>query len=77
MTDDLTAQKHAADADAAGVDLDQAERVADLWLAATLRRLAGDPVMMARVLARLDVLDLNTTYRSVLNAVADILEADH
>lgn len=46
---DLSAQKHAADQDADTVDLGQAERVADQWLALALRKLAKDPRLLTQV----------------------------
>jgi hypothetical protein len=46
---DKVAQKHAADQDAAGVDMAAAERGADVWLAAALRKLADDPVLLTAV----------------------------
>lgn len=75
MTDDLTAQRRAADADAAGVDMAGAERAADLWLALALRKLARDPAVVADVYARLWAWSPDSRLvPDVLNAVADNLE---
>jgi hypothetical protein len=48
MTDKVQ-QKADADRDAAGVDLAQAERAANAWLATAIRKLADDPELLMAV----------------------------
>lgn len=74
----MTTERQAAKADAKDVDLEQAERMADHWLALALRKLSRDPQVIVSVYNR--VLDPKgqrihgDVIRGVLNAVADHLE---
>lgn len=73
----MTTERQAAKADAKDVDLAQAERVADLWLALALRKLTRDSVAMASVRNRLsDKFDYGDAVPAeyVIEALADHLE---
>lgn len=74
----MTTERKAAKADAADVDLGQAERSADLWLALALRKLARDPNVIVAVYNRSAPQDpqrvRGDTIRVVLRSLADHLE---
>lgn len=77
----MTTERQAAKADAANVDLDQAERVADQWLALALRKLARDPNVLLSAVRRLAsnrIIDPNMTpeqaVAGALRGIADHLE---
>lgn len=77
----MTTQRHDAKADAAHVDLAEAERAANLWLALAIRNLARDPAVLLAAIRSVTahrITDLDMTpedsVAAALRGVADHLE---